>query len=295
MAGDSFVSRLYRAMKDGEDATVRRLVKKHRHELDAPDDGCIAPPLIACVTCERADYLALLLEAGAEPNHRSLGTKGASHNLRALEMATWYQREDLQRLLLGAGATEDFGTWVFRADVERVRDALTERPELADEVYIRPGHGLLHVAAQVGSGPLAVFLLEQGFDPNAADVDGHAPLRYAARNEPALEVLAALHAAGADLDQGNKAGITALTAACRHRESLPTIEWLLRAGADPDLVPKNGVSALMKAVNSRVPEMVSLLLEHGADRAHRDKKGATALDLARRKKLDAIVGLLESG
>ena len=117
MSGKTFVSELYRAMKDGVDERVHALIAEHRHELDAPvsqGDGCVPQVLIAAVWSGRPDYLQALVDAGADVNARDPSREGSSHNLRPLEAALWFHNAPMERVLLEAGATEDFGTWVFR-------------------------------------------------------------------------------------------------------------------------------------------------------------------------------------
>ena len=296
MAGSAFTDKLYRAMKDGKDLEVQALIETNRvalREGGKGPDTCVASPLISAVFSERADYLQALLDAGADPDTRDLSRKGSSYNMRALEAALWFRRRDMERILLDAGANEDFGTYLFRRNSKLVRAALKEAPALLESNYIRHDYTLLHVAATLASAPLTKLFVKAGLDPNATDGDGHAPLRYAARNEPCLDVMEALVDAGADVNHASRTGITALTAACRHDDSLPSVHWLLEQGADPNLVPKNGVSALMKAAGNRVTEMARLLLEHGADPEFVGKKGESALDVARRRKATEIVALLE--
>ena len=294
MADDrTFGELLYRAMKDGDDRAFDDLVGASPERLNESDDGCGATPLISAVFCERIDCLRALIEAGAQVDQRDTSVCGSSYRLRALEAAHWFDRDDMVQVLVDAGAAEDFGTRVFRGDVDAVRQDLDADPALLQGAYIHPHFTLLHVAAEVDSADLARLFVERGLEVDAEDGDGHTALRYAARNEPSLDLLDALVEAGANVDHTSRTGITALTAACRHAESLPTVRRLLELGADPNLVPKNRVSGLMKAAGNRVPEMVELLLAHGADPTYRGKAGESALDVARRRRSDAVVTLLE--
>lgn len=280
-------------MKDGVDAAFARLVSDRPLELNVVTDDAFALPLVSAVFCGRRDCARDLIRAGADVNGRDSSRKGSSYNLRALEAALWQDEEEIESLLLESGATEDFGTLVFRGDATAVREAIEKEPAFLESAYIHPGFNLLHIAAEIDSAELAIVLMESGLDPNATDDEGHAPLRYASRNEPSLEVLEALITGGADVNLCSATGITALTAACRHEESLPTIRRLLELGADPNLVPKNRVSALMKAAGNRAPEMVEVLLAGGADPDYRGKGGETALDVARRRKASRVIEILE--
>ena len=78
----------------------------------------------------------------------------------------------------------------------------------------------------------AMFLLQQGADPNLAERDGDTPLIAAARVgftgavEPLIEL-------GAKVDETNRMGETALIVAVQQRHA-PIVRLLLAAGADPD-------------------------------------------------------------
>ncbi len=198
----------------------------------------------------------------------------------------------MAEVLMQAGTVPDFGTHVFRCDVDAVTRCLDDDPSLLDAAFLRPTFTLLHVAADLSSAELIALFVARGLDPNQCDADGHAPLRFAARNEPALEALDALLDAGADIDHASKTGITALTAAVCHADGLPTVKRLLERGADPNLATKDGTTALMKAAANRLPAAVEVLLQHGADPNWTNRKGQTALDQAMRRRCAGSVALL---
>ena len=56
----------------------------------------------------------------------------------------------------------------------------------------------------------------------------------------------------------------------------------------------DGGPALLWAVARGKPEIVQLLLDHGADGARRDRDGRRALDLAIERGRDDMVGLLRA-
>ncbi len=283
---------LYRAMKDGEDAEVKRLLASPDRKLDDPAGGPIALPLISAVLSERLDFLRAVLDAGAAVDARELSPKSSTYRLRALEAALWFHEDEMVELLLERGAQPDFGTQVFRCDVAAVSDAIDADESLLEERYLRPSYTLLHVAADLSDAALIKEFVRRGVDPCEVDADGHAPLRLAARNEPALEALDALLDAGADVNAASKTGITALTAAVRFEECIPTIRRLLERGADPSQATKDGATPLMKAASNRLPDAIRLLLDHGADPHAKNKKGQTALDLAEKRRCAPAVELL---
>ncbi|MEM8710717.1 MAG: ankyrin repeat domain-containing protein [Planctomycetota bacterium] len=286
--------RLYRAMKDGDESTVAQILEcATPDELGAAAEASIARPLHAAVLCERLDFLDAVLAAGAPVNAVETNPRTSVFMLAALEVAYWLDREDMASRLLHHGAEERFATCVFRRDLTAVRSGLKGAPSLVQSAFLRPTYTLLHVAADLGSAPLVAEFVKRGVNPNQPDADGHAPLRLACRNEPALEALDALLDAGADVNHASKTGITALTAAVRHADGLPTVKRLLERGADPDLAMRDGTTPLMKAASNRLAEAVRLLLDAGATRTMTNRKGQTALDMAVRRKADACVALLE--
>lgn len=284
---------LYRAMKDGEDAEVKRLLASPDRMINAPAGGPIALPLISAVLSERIDYLVAVLDAGAEVDVRELSPKSSTYRLRALEAALWFDEDDMVQLLLERGAQPDFGTFVFRCDVSAVSKAIDADASLLEERFLRPTYTLLHVAADLSDAGLIKEFARRGVDPCEVDADGHAPLRLAARNEPALEALDALLDAGADVNAASKTGITALTAAVRFDECMPTVARLLERGADPSQAMKDGTTPLMKAASNRLPDAIRLLLDYGADPLAKTKKGETALDLAKKRRCASAIELLQ--
>ena len=284
---------LYRAMKDGDRAEFERLLATRERQLNDSPGGSIPLPLVSAVLSERTEFLAALLEAGADVETRELNPKSSTYRLRALEVALWQGQEEMVKLLREHGTQPDFGTYLFDGNVAAVSAAIDADSRLLDEAFLRPTYTLLHVAADLSNANLVKELARRGVDPRKVDADGHAPLRLAARNEPAIAALDALLDAGADVNAASKTGITALTAAVRSEECLPTVSRLLERGADPSQAMKNGTTPLMKAASNRLVEVIRLLLDHGADPLTADKKGRTALDIAKKKSCTASIELLK--
>lgn len=246
--------------------------------------------------CYRGDRTTVdrLLDAGARPDHHAFGRHAPDCSYLPVHAAIYACRSGLVEHLVERGSPVDLAVCVSRGDEATARRLVSEDPRALRRPVWHIRYSVLHLAADVEAVGMIPLLVELGLDPDVEDGDGHAPMRYAARNAPALPTLEALVRAGADVDHASRTGLTALTSACRHRESLPTVRWLLEHGADPNRATKDGTTPLHKACANRVTPMVRLLLEHGADPARRGKRGETPLDVARRRKATAIVELLEA-
>jgi len=74
--------------------------------------------------------------------------------------------------------------------------------------------------------------------------------------------------------------------------SLPVVAFLLGEGVAVDEAGPSGQTALMAAAEIGNLELARLLLERGAKRELKDKKGKMAVDYAREKKMKAVTDLL---
>lgn len=130
-------------------------------------------------------------------------------------------------------------------------------------------------------------LLADGLNPNADDGrDGKAGFTLLNRAVlySRVEIVKALLRAGADPGLGHSWGWTPLTSA----DSRGIATLLLDAGADPNASiseawgcpSEHGQTALHVAISCRRPEVLRVLIAHGADPNRRDDSGRTPLLLA---------------
>jgi ankyrin repeat protein len=171
-------------------------------------------------------------------------------------------------------------------------------------------------------------LLNQRVDVNVRSHDGATALLWAVHWND-LETADLLIRAGADANIANEFFITPLSLACTNRNAA-LVERLLKAGADPNTAiatgetpimtcagtgsadavrmlmagraninakePSQNQTALMWAIAEHHPDVVRLLVEHGADLRARTKQGFTALHFAAREgDLEAARLLLSAG
>lgn len=155
-----------------------------------------------------------------------------------------------------------------------------------------------------GRAQLLQSLLSQGMDPNSKTID------YWGRDDSSTNLLMAaaingmenlvdmlLKAGARPNDQSSHFGETALYGTIEHAndkhptETANIIKKLLEAGADPNIPVRNGETPLHRAVASLRPDLVKLLLDHGAnpttarggwDKEHRfvEGGGGTSIDAA---------------
>ena len=104
------------------------------------------------------------------------------------------------------------------------------------------GRSELHYAALEGDIERVRQLLAEGSDPNEADLQGFAPLHFAAQSYKP-RVVALLLESGAEVDHANGFGNSALGLAVFYSGGrAEVIERLLEAGADPDRANNAGIS-----------------------------------------------------
>jgi len=122
--------------------------------------------------------------------------------------------------------------------------------------------------------------VEAGADVDEQDSDGRSPLHHASiqNHEEVVDLLLSLgaHAAVADKD-----GWTPLHFAARNH-AVGVAKKLLRAGTPVDSVDANGNTPLFRAVfeSKGRGDMISLLLESGADRHKQNNYGTSPAALA---------------
>ena len=136
-------------------------------------------------------------------------------------------------------------------------------------------------------------LIAAGVDVNAADASGDIPLIMAAYLGH-TEITRLLLEAGADVaavDSGMKA--TALHAAAYAGRTEPA-RLLIQHGIDIDAQdPYNGYTALHDAIWQNNVETARVIVDAGADLTLRNHEGQTPLEMARARKRQQIVAMIE--
>lgn len=131
-------------------------------------------------------------------------------------------------------------------------------------------------AAEERDGAAIRALLKQGFDVNAAQVDGMTALHWASYRDD-RDAAKMLIDAGARVDAANRYSVTPLSLAAVNGSG-SMIELLLGSGADSNTSLPGGETVLMTAARTGKLEAVQALLRGGADVHHKEeRRGQTAL------------------
>jgi ankyrin repeat protein len=141
------------------------------------------------------------------------------------------------------------------------------------KIDVPSGVGLTPLMA-AGNAASVEALCAAGADPVAVTNSGQTALMLAAgRGDQAA--VSALIKAGAEVNASSDSGLTALHYAIQSTASarMVTVQALLDAGAEADEETDDGLTPLMGAAGAADPELVELLLEHGANVHARTSSG----------------------
>jgi ankyrin repeat protein len=222
-------------------------------------------PLHLVVASGFSGAVSILLEQGADPNAADKAGKTPLHHAAGSPVHHAGTAEIISETLLKAGAD-------------------------ANAITVRGGVTPLHIAAARASVNVIDLLIRHRANINAADATGRTPVEEAI-GQP--ENFAALVAAGGDITPLTKGTgkPTLLTAA--EKGNMLGVKLLLANGSDPNKLYR-GKAPLHMAVAKAHVDTVAALLAAGADHLLADKDGATALDLARKRRRKAVLVLLEA-
>ena len=202
---------------------------------------------------------------------RSSGGMDQASFQNALAAAIRSKNHKLVEQILDRGASPNMGPDIHALnEAVRTHDAETVRVLLCfgADPNERDREGMTPLAAAVEksfpSG--AIMLLKHGADPNLkAGMDQETPMAMATAGGTKMSLAHLLLMYGGDVKQLNADGDTLLISAINKKTPAKLIEILLEYGADPNAKSAEGKTALFEAITCSRVDIVTYLLEHGAN------------------------------
>lgn len=184
----------------------------------------------------------------------------------------------------------DFGLMqgINWASKEMVEEALTAgaNPN-AVLMYYGTRMTALVQAALKGSGEICSLLLRYGANPDSAQANGESALAIAANNG-STEICKMLLEAGANPNKPTRYGSPLALA-----ENLQIAEELVRHGADVNFPDRDGDLPIIGFIDQNDYEGVEFLKRSGTDLSHRNNRGVSVIEYARRRGNQRILSILE--
>lgn len=225
-----------------------------------------------------AEFIDLLLKAGARMPEDG---RHLMYDLMKMKPEEIPERMNIMKTMLAAGAK------VPNTILTAVDGNISAPRKDASEAELE--------AIRANILALAELLLQNGADVNAP-VGDLTTLMLAARNTPRYyaDLIDWMCKHGANVNSKNKHGMAALA----YAKTPENLSALLRAGADVNNCDADGNTAAMEIVTGdmsadRKAELIKLLLDAGAKTDLHNKQGKTVLDLAKERKLEPVIKLLE--
>lgn len=161
---------------------------------------------------------------------------------------------------------------------------------------LQDGQTPLHLASIMGHNAIAKYLLENGADVKAQDSSGATPLHEALRYGN-LEIARMLITAGANLNAADNIGKTPAMLVFSKEKAMETYGLLAENHADFTRKDMFGDTVLHTVcMCGSEPEVITFLIEHGAEVNAKNKEGSTPLCIAVQKKnVDVVRVLAEAG
>jgi hypothetical protein len=242
--------RLLEAVRAGDLDTLRAILDRHPELVDAatdlerllrPSDAPAMRLLHLAIAENRIDVARLLIERGANLNVRNADGRQPLHD--CFELA----RDEIQQLLLDAGAEPDVSMAAALGLHERLRQILEQDPAQAND--LTTGMSPLGWTSYGNQAESARILIAHGaiLDRPPFDAEAWGPVTHVAN----LNIARVLLAHGASPNCRNRHGDTPIHAAIESRlvrDPTAFVEFLLASGADPAIRNHDGRTALEEAL-----------------------------------------------
>ncbi|WP_233366271.1 MULTISPECIES: ankyrin repeat domain-containing protein [Rhodococcus] len=183
------------------------------------------------------------------------------------------------------------------ASVASAEASTSSEPSVASARSTPESERALIAATKSNDVEVATALILAGADVNAKDSIQDSAFLYAGA-EGLNQILALTLSHGADVRSVNRFGGTALIPASEHAH-VDTVRMLIAAGVPVNHINDPGWTALLEAVvygdgSPRYLDVITQLLDAGADQEIRDARGRTALENAQNLGQADVAALLTS-
>ncbi|XP_064477520.1 uncharacterized protein LOC135391267 [Ornithodoros turicata] len=282
--------RLIAAARDGDFKKIRRLLQKHRVNVNARDPSTGNTALMVAGLVQDPDAMSELLQHGADPTLHSYTGQNCLDSLPGslvqlvLGFPDYLLRDspnrsnEERRLLLSAwsGQTEEVHRLLSQTGGGGLDVNCTNAEGSTPLILVCRDLGTFQELAATGVlrsyDPLGVIrvLLDHGIlihrDVNHQDRQGRTALHYASHTccEHTAAVVALLLQNGAKVDIKDKHGFSPLHFASQ-AGPVEAIQLLLDSGGDPSATGLGAIAPLHLAASAGNTAAVRLLLERGAD------------------------------
>ncbi len=262
---DHSVTPLHLAATQGNKEIIRMLLEKDA-DIDATDNHG-RNPIIYAVKAGKGDATKYLAEAGADVNLTDDSGKSA------LDYANICGNTSVMRHIFKNAEihTDTYGNTplhlaCYNGQGEAVR-VLLENPDIDINAVNDMGVTALHMAVESANIRITEMLIKAGADIEERDNNGDTFLHMAARQKK-IQLVHILVKNGIDVSAANKFGETPLICACKANEyqkpSSDIVSLLLEYGAEVDTLDAAGHTALHYANAYGAPGIVAKLLAAGA-------------------------------
>jgi len=206
-----------------------------------------------------------------------------------------------QPLLFADDDFNEFATRIYKKDIEGVKELLATGVDVNIREKTMGSTPLIVACSLEGTYEIVELLISKGADINIqGSYDGRTALMWAAANSKKSVVLLLEKGAKVNLKgvDGMTAFIQSIFGILSGSVTTEVCDLLLAKDADIDAQltgpDATGWTALMFASSNGNLDLVNYLLSKKADVNLKAKDGTTALSLAKKEKIDAMVNALES-
>lgn len=220
----------------------------------------------------------------SETNNSNYNTSLISAQLQQTAETAWELAEAAWKLTLWATG--------IAKQAEQGVELLKRAPGGIDEQN-KKGYTQLHKAVNSEHFELAGALLEQGANPNIESNAGYTALHAAILLDSVQLVKLLLDSGKVDIEKRDRRGYTPLCIAVRFGH-IEIARILLEKGACPNAISPSGLSVLHHAVYFRNLELVTPIVDGGADIRARTNLGLSAIEIATCLQLEDIFKYLKS-